>query len=50
METHAAVVVADEENLRRRLSAERLDFLTGLSNWPEEGKGWARRVAANLRR
>ena len=29
--------------------AERLDFLTRLSNWPHHGKGWARRMAHNLR-
>lgn len=30
-------------------SANRLDFYTTLSNWPYHGKGWVRRVAANLR-
>lgn len=30
-------------------NAERLDFFTRLSTWPEFGKGWARRVAKNLR-
>jgi len=29
--------------------AERLEFMTKLSNWPNAGKGWARRIAANLR-
>lgn len=29
--------------------AERLDFMTRLKNWPHHGKGWARRIAANLR-
>jgi lysozyme family protein len=29
--------------------AERLDFMTGAKNWPAHGKGWARRIATNLR-
>ncbi len=29
--------------------AERLEFMTKLSIWPEYGKGWARRIATNLR-
>lgn len=32
-----------------RLNAERLDFLTRLSNWKHHGRGWARRIAGNLR-
>lgn len=32
-----------------RFNAERLEFYTKLSTWPEFGKGWARRVAGNLR-
>lgn len=32
-----------------RLTAERLDFLTSLPTWAAFGKGWARRVAANLK-
>lgn len=32
-----------------RFNAERLDFYTGLSTWGSFGKGWARRVAGNLR-
>lgn len=31
------------------LNAERLDFMTRLSTWSNYGKGWARRIAANLR-
>lgn len=31
------------------LSAERLDFMTRLSNWPNASRGWARRIANNLR-
>lgn len=29
--------------------AERLEFMTKLSNWTKHGKGWARRLAKNLR-
>lgn len=29
--------------------AERLDFMTRLSNWPQAGKGWAHRIATDLR-
>lgn len=32
-----------------RLNAERLDFMTRLKNWPHAGRGWARRIATNLR-
>lgn len=28
---------------------ERLDYMTRLKNWPDHGKGWARRIAQNLR-
>ena len=30
-------------------NSARLEFMTGLSNWPQAGKGWARRIARNLR-
>ena len=30
------------------LNAERLEFMTKLVNWPNAGRGWARRIAANL--
>ncbi|BDX19701.1 hypothetical protein MFKK_25110 [Halopseudomonas aestusnigri] len=32
-----------------RFNAERLQFYTKLSTWPQFGKGWARRVVGNLR-
>lgn len=32
-----------------RFNAERLEFYTKLSTWPEFGRGWARRIAANLK-
>lgn len=31
------------------LSAERLEYMTKLSNWKDHGKGWARRIAQNMR-
>ena len=30
-------------------NAARLEFLTGLPNWKDAGKGWSRRIARNLR-
>lgn len=32
-----------------RLIAERLDYLTSIKGWDKFGKGWTRRMAANLR-
>ena len=32
-----------------RLNAERLDFMTRLKHWPDFSRGWARRIAGNLR-
>jgi lysozyme family protein len=32
-----------------RFTAERLDFMTNLPTWSAFGKGWARRIAANLK-
>lgn len=41
-----AMSVAD---VLARFNAERLEFYTKLTTWPTFGKGWARRVAGNLR-
>ena len=30
------------------LTAERLEYMTKLSNWPSASRGWARRIAQNL--
>lgn len=38
-----------ESDTIMRLNAERLDFMTRLSNWKFHGRGWARRIAGNLR-
>lgn len=47
--SRAAAAAISETDTLMRLNAERLDFMTRLSNWPVAGKGWARRIAANLR-
>lgn len=38
-----------ESDLIMRFNAERLDFMTRLKNWPNASRGWARRIANNLR-
>lgn len=38
-----------ESDIIMNLNAERLDFMTRLSKWDSFGKGWARRIAQNLR-
>ena len=43
--TLAAVRAADPERLLRRILAQRLRFMAGLSIWPTFGRGWARRIA-----
>jgi lysozyme family protein len=45
----AAMQAMSPTDLILRLNAERLDYLTKLANWPDAGRGWARRIAANLR-
>lgn len=32
-----------------RFSGHRLDFLAGLPTWPTFGRGWAKRIASNLK-
>lgn len=39
----------DELPLIMALSAARLELMVGLKAWPTFGKGWARRIASNLR-
>ena len=34
--------------LAARFNGARLDFMTRLQNWPENSRGWARRIASNL--
>lgn len=44
-----AMEESNETDMIMRLNAERLEFMTKLKNWPFHGKGWARRIANNLR-
>lgn len=46
--TQAASKMSTSDILMR-YAAERLDFMTRLSNWPNASRGWARRIAQNLR-
>lgn len=46
--TLGAVLKANPEALVARYNGHRLRFMTDLSRWPTFGKGWARRIAANL--
>jgi len=45
----AAVKKADAADLMLVISAERLEYMTRLSNWQTNSRGWARRIAQNLR-
>lgn len=47
--TLGALRCAPAADLLLRFNAERLDFYTRLATWPSFGRGWVRRVAANLR-
>jgi lysozyme family protein len=47
--SNAACAAMSESDLILRVNAERLDFMTYLSNWPTASRGWARRIAQNLR-
>lgn len=46
--TLLAVRMADPQLLAKRFNGYRLRFLADLKTWDAFGKGWARRVAANL--
>ena len=48
--TLAAAAKCPPAKFIARFNAERLFFYTDLENWPHHGKGWARRVAASLKR
>ena len=48
-ESQKAADEMSETDIILRLNAERLDFMTRLKNWPNHGRGWARRIAHNLR-
>lgn len=47
--TLSRLASVSETDLLMLLLAERLDFMTALKNWPNAGRGWARRIAGNLR-
>lgn len=47
--TRRAIASMDHNDLLLLFLAERLEFMTKLKNWPAHGKGWARRIAQNLR-
>lgn len=44
-----AASTTDENDMLMLILANRLEFMTGLSNWSDAGKGWTRRVAGQLR-
>lgn len=46
--TIAAVRAADPAKVVLSFNASRLQYLTSLSSWSSNGKGWARRIADNL--
>lgn len=47
--TIAAVGSVEPQDLPLLFLAERLDFMTNVKTWPEYGRGWARRIANNMR-
>jgi lysozyme family protein len=47
--SQAAASATTESDIIMRLNAERLDLMTRLRNWPHASRGWARRIATNLR-
>lgn len=44
----AALKAMDLNDVLMRFAAQRLFFMTALSTWSDFGRGWARRVAADL--
>ena len=47
--TLAALRAANVAVLALLLLAGRLEYMTSLSNWPNAGKGWARRISTDMR-
>lgn len=47
--TMSRLSAMSDHDLLVLLLAERLEFMTNLKNWPNAGRGWARRIAKNLR-
>lgn len=48
-QTLAAIAATPPHDLVMKFLAERLIFMTGCVAWASAGKGWARRIAADLR-
>jgi lysozyme family protein len=48
--TLGAAQLADPHSLVLIYNAERLEFMTKLTIWASFGRGWARRIATNLRK
>jgi lysozyme family protein len=46
--TRAKIDATDPMDIALRVTGFRLQFMTELATWPRYGKGWARRIAANL--
>lgn len=46
--SQAAADKMSASDLVMRLAGIRLDFMTRLANWPDAGRGWARRIAKDL--
>lgn len=49
LKTLNAVMSEPADKIVRRFNAERLVFMTGLPTWISFGRGWARRIAQNLK-
>jgi len=47
--SQAALDKMSESDQIMALCAERLDFMTRLKNWPDASRGWARRIALDLK-
>lgn len=47
--SQSAADQTSESDMILGLNAERLEFMTKLVNWPNASRGWARRIAQNLR-
>lgn len=46
----AAVAAMDPQRLVARFNGARLKSMTDMLAWPDQGRGWARRIATNLLR
>ena len=47
--TMAKLSILDNNDVLMLFLAERLEFMTSISTWGTYGRGWARRIARNLR-